>query len=353
MIDRHSLQFRLAWRLAAVLVLACTAVVAGFGYFARNLGGRYADQSLDCVIYHFLVDVGWTLPIIVALATAIGIFAVRQGLKPLADLSADIAGMRAGTRPARLLSASLPSEVAPLVRTLDHTFQRLHDGYEVQRHFTSNAAHELRTPLAILRSDVDGLPPASAVKLQDDIDRMTRIVAQLLALARAEAGDLGSGTECDLAELTSKVAATLAPVAHARAVSLAYDRPSTDVPVQASLGALETIASNLIDNAIAHSPPGSEIQIRVETPGRLIIDDEGPGIPRECRQRIFERFWRGDWSAAGGSGLGLSIVREIAQKIGAEVAVGENRSGGARFLVSLPPAARTVTDVSTMILQRA
>jgi len=101
MIDRHSLQFRLAWRLAAVLVLACTAVVAGFGYYASNVGGRYADQSFDCVIYHFLVDVGWTLPIIVALATAIGIVAIRQGLKPLADLSAEIAGMRAGTRPAR------------------------------------------------------------------------------------------------------------------------------------------------------------------------------------------------------------------------------------------------------------
>ena len=238
MIDRHSLQFRLAWRLAAVLALACTAVVVGFGYFARNLGGRYTDQSLDCVIYHFVV-----------LATMIGILAVQQGLKPLADLSTGIAAMRAGTRPGRLLSARLPSEIAPLVQTLDRTFQRLHDGYEVQRHFTSNAAHELRTPLAVLRSDVDSLPAATAAKLQDDIDRMTRIVAQLLALARAEAGDLGAGTECDLAELTSKVAATLAPLAHARAVSLAFDRPSTGVPVQASLGALEAIASNLAKSA--------------------------------------------------------------------------------------------------------
>jgi signal transduction histidine kinase len=353
MIDRHSLQFRLAWRVAAVLALACTAVVVGFGYYASNLGGRYADQSFDCVIYHFLVDVGWTLPIIVALAAAIGIVAVRQGLKPLADLSAEVAGMRAGAQPARLFSPSLPSEVAPLVRTLNHTFQRLHEGYEVQRHFTSNTAHELRTPLAILRSDVDGLPAASAVKLQDDIERMARIVAQLLALARAEAGDLGSGAECDLAELTSKVAATLAPVAHAKAVSLAYDRPPAGVPVQASQGALETIASNLIDNAVAHSPPGSEIHIRVETPGRLIIDDEGPGIPKQFRERIFERFWRGDWSSAGGSGLGLSIVKEITQRIGAKVAVGESTSGGARFLVSLPPVERTTIDVHPTLLQRA
>jgi signal transduction histidine kinase len=353
MIDRHSLQFRLAWRLAAVLALACTAVVVGFGYFARNLGGRYADQSLDCIIYHFLLDVGWTLPIIVVLATLIGILAVRQGLKPLADLSTDIAAMRAGTRPGRLLSARLPSEIAPLVQTLDHTFQRLHDGYEVQRHFTSNAAHELRTPLAVLRSDVDSLPAATAAKLQDDIDRMTRIVAQLLALARAEAGDLGAGTECDLAELTSKVAATLAPLAHARAVSLAFDRPSTGVPVQASLGALETIASNLIDNAIAHSPAGSEVRIRVEMPGRLIIDDQGPGIPNECRERIFERFWRGEWSSAGGSGLGLSIVKEITQRIGANVAVGESRSGGARFLVSLPAVSPTAVYVPTALLQGA
>src|SRR5882724_12577898 len=110
MIDRHSLQFRLAWRLAAVLLLACTAVVAGFGFFASNLdSGRYADQSLDCIIYHFLIDVGWTFPIIVMLAMAIGIVAIRQGLRPLADLSEHVAGMRPGTRPALLFSEKLPS----------------------------------------------------------------------------------------------------------------------------------------------------------------------------------------------------------------------------------------------------
>jgi signal transduction histidine kinase len=353
MIDRHSLQFRLAWRLAAVLLLACTAVVAGFGYFASNLGDRYTDQSVDCIIYHFLIDVGWTFPIIVMLAMGIGIVAIRQGLRPLADLSKQVAGMRPGAQPALLFSANLPSEVAPLVRALDHTFQRLHAGYEVQRHFTSNAAHELRTPLAILRSDVDGLPAASAAKLQDDIDRMTRIVAQLLALTRVEAGDLGAGAACDLAELTSKVAAALAPVAHARAVSLAYDRPHGSVPVQASAGTIEAIAGNLIDNAIAHSPPGSEIQIRVEAPGCLIIDDEGPGVPEAFRERIFERFWRGDWSSVGGSGLGLSIVKEITQRIGAKVAVGKSRSGGARFLVTLLPMKNAAIDASMPLPQRA
>jgi len=182
---------------------------------------------------------------------------------------------------------------------------------------------------------------------------MARIVAQLLALARAEAGDVSSGAECDLAELTSKVAATLAPVAYTKAVSLAYDRPAGSVLVQGSLGTLETIASNLIDNAIAHSPPGSEVQIRVEKPGRLIIDDEGPGVPEPFRDCIFERFWRGDWSSAGGTGLGLSIVKEITQRIGAKVAVGENRSGGARFLVTLLPIENTAIEASTPFSQRA
>src|SRR5262249_20284662 len=168
-----------------------------------------------------------------------------------------------------------------------------------------------------------------------DIDRMARVVSQLLALARAEAGDLGSTAECDLANITATVAASLAPAAHANGVSLAYDRPAESVLVQAPAGPVETIIRNLLENAVAHSPQGSEVRICVEEPGRLIVDDEGPGVAEEFRDRIFDRFWRGDWSAAGGTGLGLSIVKEIAQRIGAEVIVGKSPAQGARFSVSL------------------
>jgi signal transduction histidine kinase len=337
MISRHSLQFRLAWRLAIVLVLACIAVVAGFGYFASRQGGLYADQSLDCLIYHFLLDVGWTLPIIILLTLTIGIVALRQGLQPLSDLSTEIAAMSAGSPPALLFAKNLPSEVAPLVKTLNLTFQRLHKGYEVQRNFTANAAHELRNPLAVLRSQIDGLPAGHMIKLRSDIDRIARVVSQLLALARVEVGDLGSGAECDLAKLTANVAASLAPAAHAKGVSMAYDGPAECILVQAPAGPVETILRNLIENAVAHSPQGSEVKICVERPGRLIVDDEGPGIVEEFRERIFDRFWRGDWSAPGGTGLGLSIVKEIAQRIGAEVVVDRSPAEGARFSLSLPP----------------
>jgi signal transduction histidine kinase len=337
MTGRHSLQFRLAWRLAVVLVLACTAVVIGFGYFASRRGGPYADQSVDCLIFHFLLDVGWTLPIIILLTLAIGIMAIRQGLQPLSDLSAEIAGMRPGSAPAMLFANDLPSEVAPLVNTLNLTFQRLHKGYEVQRNFTANAAHELRSPLAVLRSQADGLPASQALKLRGDIDRMARVVSQLLVLARVEAGDLGSGAECDLTKLTANVAASLAPAAYAKGVSMAYDAPAESILVQAPFGPVETIIRNLLENAVTHSPHGSQVRICIEKSGRLIVDDEGPGIREEFRERIFDRFWRGNWSAPGGTGLGLSIVKEIAQRIGAEVMVDRSPAEGARFSVSLPP----------------
>jgi signal transduction histidine kinase len=336
MINWHSLQFRLAWRLAIVLVLACTAIVTGFGYFASRRGGPYADQSVDCLIYHFLLDVGWTLPMVLLLTLAIGIVAIRQGLQPLSDLSAEIDGMKPGSPPALLFAKNLPSEVAPLIKTLNSTFQRLHEGYEVQRNFTANAAHELRNPLAVLRSQIEGLPAGNVVRLRSDIARMARVVSQLLALARAEAGELGSAAECDLAKITVTVAASLAPAAHANGVSLAYNRPAESVLVQAPAGPVETIIRNLLENAIAHSPRNATVSICVEAAGRLIIDDEGPGITDEFRDRIFERFWRGDWSPAGGTGLGLSIVKEIAQRIGAEVLVGQSQGEGARFSLSLP-----------------
>jgi signal transduction histidine kinase len=336
MISRHSLQFGLAWRLAIVLVLACIAVVVGFGYFASRQGGPYADQSLDCLIYHFLLDVGWTLPFIILLTLGIGIVAIRQGLQPLTDLSSEIAGMKPGSPPALLSAKNLPSEVTPLVKSLNLTFQRLHEGHEVQRNFTANAAHELRNPLAVLRSQIEGLPAGDMIRLHSDIDRMARVVSQLLALARAEAGDLGSAAECDLAHITANVAASLAPAAHANGVSLAYDRPAGSVLVQAPAGPVETIIRNLLENAVVHSPLNAEVNICVEATGILIIDDEGPGIAEKFRHCIFDRFWRGEWSPPGGTGLGLSIVKEIAQRIGAEVIVGQSPGEGARFSVSLP-----------------
>ena len=334
MIDRTTLQFSLAWRLILLLVIVSIAVVAGLWWDVCQVSAGYESDLAHAVLLDFFADIVWALPVVAIATVAMGIWAIRSGLAPLRALSTEISRVTPGSRPACFAKRALPGEVVPLVATLDETFARLHRAYEAQRQFAANAAHELRTPLAILQSGLERLPQNQQTRsLTEDTARLSRIVAQLLELARIESTPAPVAGNVELTGLVADVAAAMGPLAYERNVNVGLQSQASVMNVRGTMGLVEAIVRNLLENAILYTRPGSEVALTLSRSGVLTIDDCGPGIPPEERARIFDRFWRGSSAGANGSGLGLAIVKEVADRIGATIDVEARARGGARFCV--------------------
>jgi signal transduction histidine kinase len=220
-----------------------------------------------------------------------------------------------------------------------------------QREFVADASHELRTPLTsiianleLLQESLQGSDPDEERAVVDSAlrssTRMSRLVADLLLLARADAGRPSARTSCDLAEIAGNAAAEVAPTVGERELRIENDRP---LRVDGNPDELHRVVLNLLDNAVRHTPPGSRIELRLRAAGRdavVEVADDGPGIPPARRDEVFDRFVRGDGPAdtirASGSGLGLAIVRAVAISHGGSAAVAESESGGALFTVRIP-----------------
>jgi signal transduction histidine kinase len=219
-----------------------------------------------------------------------------------------------------------------------------------QREFAANASHELRSPLAVIRASVTDLrrnpgePVAAVGTAVDDIDaeaaHLTALVDDLLLLARTDAGTLEiERTRLDLADVAVEAAGPLSSVAAGRGVALVVD------PLPAAIDGdplrLRQLVTILVDNALAHVPEGGSITVRirpVDTMAVLTVDDDGPGIRDEDRERVFERFWRADDAPSGGTGLGLAIARWIVERHGGTISAGNRPEGGARLEARLPLA---------------
>ena len=236
--------------------------------------------------------------------------------------------------------AQLPDEVQPLVSELNLLFERVQRAFEAQEHFVADAAHELRSPLAALRLQLQGLQragddtarAAAIERLSAGIDRATRLVEQLLTLARQESGSTAS-EPVDLRAIAQLALADVAPAAQARSMDVGLlDSEAATVP--GNVEALRMLVRNLLDNAIKYTPPGGQVDVQVSTDhGRalLTVEDSGPGIAPEHRERVMQRFVRETAEGAPGSGLGLAIVLAIAQRHGAVVALDSSpRLGGLR-----------------------
>ena len=299
------------------------------------------DVLTDDIVADFYKNVGWiTLPILlVLLLVDIAIF--RRALRPLREAS-ETAESIAPARPGiRLPSEEIPREVRPLVLAVNQGLDRLEEGFRIQRDFTADAAHELRTPLAVLRSRIDLLEDANIREaLRHNVDGMAHIISQLLDIAELDTLALQPGEKADLQSVAAGVAEFVAPLALAQGKDIALSGTTEPVWVNGNAEMLGRAIRNLAENAINHTAAGSTVEFVVEDNGTINVLDHGPGIGEDERKLIFRRFWRRDRRKQGSTGLGLSIVQRIAELHSASITVENRKPNGACFSLKFVPAQR-------------
>jgi len=276
------------------------------------------NELASTIAHNLLKPVLISLPLLAILLWV----AVGRGLQPLVKLTQEVA-QREPDNLASLDTVAAPREVTPLIERLNQLFARIAASILKERRFTADAAHELRTPMAVIKAQVQVASAATdkaerTHALDNAIlgcDRATHLIEQLLTLSRADALDDGVTEPCSLRSVASEVVAALAPAALEKEVKLEL-LADEDALVSGNLELLKVLLRNLIDNSVKHSVSGTSVQVKVtQNAGevRLSVSDDGPGIPVQEQEKVLERFYRPMGTQANGSGLGLSIVKRIAE----------------------------------------
>jgi len=301
-----------------------------------RLGSDY-QELIETVLADFFEDGGWLAGPFLLLLLGVSILTIRGAVAPLRALSRRAEAIGPSTTDIRLPYADVPRELLPLVQAVNNALERLEEGFRVQREFTADAAHELRTPLAVLTAHIDTLKdPAIALPLRRDLEGMAHLVEQLLRVARVEALSVAPGEHADLSEIACDVAAYLAPMAIRAGRTIEVEAPDAPVSVHGQTDALFHAVRNLVDNALRFTPVGTAVALTITAdPPMLAVRDHGPGIAAERRADIFKRFWRSDRRTAG-AGLGLAIVQRTMQAHGGAILVEDAPGGGAQFRLVFP-----------------
>jgi two-component system OmpR family sensor kinase len=336
------------------LLLPSGATTPVFVQYARNTDSVNTTVSR---LWLFLIAGTVAGTVIAALA---GYFLAGRTLRPVSQLTATARKVAATRDPSRRIpEPEAEDEVAELARTLDRMLRELDAAraetdqmIQAQRDFVADASHELRTPLTSILANLELLQARQADEpvASDEGEmvtsalassrRMSRLVSDLLLLARADAGRVGSRRDVDLAEIGAAAMSEVRPVANGHELRLDTSGPVT---LTGNPDELHRLALNLLENGLRHTPSGTEISLAIQRHNGdavLEVTDNGPGLPEDVGDQLFARFVRGsgpaDTSADGGAGLGLAIVKAVATAHGGDVEAGTSDTGGARFTVRLP-----------------
>jgi two-component system sensor histidine kinase TctE len=309
------------------------------------------SEARDALSRRILLDsVGRQGLLIVAAALVVWL-GLRRGLRPILRLRDSIA-RRSATDLAPIEENHVQNEVRPLIRALNLHTARLDTLITARRRFIDDASHQLRTPLAALKTQVDyGLGEAThgtnQVLLRDirhTTEQTIRLVNQLLVLARAEPQGVPSDdmAPVDLVDLARTTTAELVPAARRKKIDLGFDAGASKALIRGNRLLVHELIVNLVDNAVRYIHEGGTVTVRVTTDGPRVVlevEDNGPGIPAEERERVFERFYRGSTASEPGSGLGLSIVQDICRSHDARIELAaEPRGAGLSVRVTFAAA---------------
>jgi heavy metal sensor kinase len=308
------------------------------------------DRYLDLLLWRVLPSLLTTILVIWWMA--------RRALGPLSEMVAEARGVTIGSLDRRLETRGTGDQLDDLAIAFNETLASLESAVGDMRQFSSALAHELRTPLAAMRGELELALlksrsidewRAGAASQIEEIDKLTRLVNQLLTLARAESGEIRLAHEVvDLAALAVTVTEQLEPVAQSKNVTLEC-AAAEPVTVTGDGQWLERLLINLLDNAIKYTPSGGDIRVsvsRMNGRARLDVRDTGPGIPTAALPHVFERFYRVDparSSKTEGSGLGLSLAKWIVDRHHGRIDVSSAPGQGATFAVQLPSRTRAVS----------
>jgi signal transduction histidine kinase len=342
-------------RVATEPIIAADGSTTGFVQYGRNVA--HVDSTVDRLWLFIAAGVlCGTL-----LASFAGVAIAGRAIRPIASLTATAREIAATRDPSRRMpEPAVEDEVGELALTLEEMLRSLdaaraerEGAMQKQREFVADASHELRTPLTSVLANLELLQASLGAPGQAEdrevVDsalrssrRMSRLVGDLLLLARADAGRLDKHRRCDLAEVAGDAAAEAAPLMGTRTLSVDNDRP---LRVEGSPDELHRMVLNLLDNAARHTPARARIELSLGAEGGeavVEVADDGPGIPAAMREQVFDRFVRGegpaDTAGGTGTGLGLAIVSAVAASHGGTVEAAESDLGGALFRTRIPLA---------------
>ena len=302
-------------------------------------------------IMFWIGNVAVAVPAVILMCiTLVGVpWVTRWSVSSLNVLTDRLDRVNFNARGSTVDDGNLPSEVRPVVHGINMALRRLDEGFESTERFFVNAAHELRTPIAVLQVRVDTLAPSEEKQhLQRGVKRLTAIAHQLLDVENYRQKP-PIRREIDLARLVSKVVADLAPFAIAEGYEISFEAEEIPVTMQADEEALERVFENLIRNAIQYGGGTGDISVEVSAEGMVTVSDQGPGIPPDKRDRIFDPFYRVNPQGSG-AGLGLAMVRQIVESHGGSVQLAPQDAQGSMFIVSWKPGVLSLGTLTSSSL---
>jgi signal transduction histidine kinase len=300
----------------------------------RNL--EDAESLVAQLMLSALEELYWPIALLLVAAVSVVVLTVQSSLRSLRAVSDQASKLSLNRLGERLHAEDLPRELVPLVQAVNTSLDRLEADYRVQRDFTANAAHELRTPLATLRARLESR--LSAQELGDvafEIEQLARLVEQLLCLARLDSQEQFQCAAFDAHTVALEVARELAPAALDSGHYVTAATPGASVPTSGNATLTRLVFRNLIENAIQYTPAGTSITLSADAHS-VIIADDGPGIDPDAAASLFERFRRGPDAPGFGAGLGLAIAKCIMERQGGRLSLDATPARGARFVMDFP-----------------